>query len=289
MQFYMNLRPKKSLGQHFLNSRHVLEQIISAANIKPGETILEIGPGTGVLTAALLKAGAKVVAVEKDDRAYEILRSKKHGEWSKESDKLVLIHGDILKLDMSSILHTSSSILPTSYAIVANIPYYITGAILERFLEHEPRPDRMVLLAQKEVAERIVARPPDGKKTGKDENRGKESVLSISVKAFGTPKIMAKVPRGAFTPAPSVDSAILTIDNVSDGRFTSKTIDIKRFFELVRAGFAHKRKYLIRNLEPIIGMEYANHIWQELKLDKKVRAEDITIDQWFEIASLMAP
>jgi len=278
MQFYMNLRPKKSLGQHFLNSEHVLEQIVSAARIRKGETVLEIGPGTGVLTSALLQAGANVVAVEKDDRAYEILRSKKQGEWSKESDKLVLIHGDILKLDMSSILHTSSSILPASYAMVANIPYYITGAILERFLEHEPQPGRMVLLVQKEVAERIVARPP----------HGKESILSISVKAFGTPRIIAQVPRGAFTPAPKVDSAILAIDNISDRRFGGGGIDVKRFFDIVRAGFAHKRKYLMRNLEPVIGKERVFQIWTELKLDEKIRAEDITVDQWFEIASSSA-
>jgi 16S rRNA (adenine1518-N6/adenine1519-N6)-dimethyltransferase len=258
----------------------VLEQIISASRIKMGEVILEIGPGTGVLTSALLQAGANVVAVEKDDRAYELLGERFPAECA--SEQLNVIHGDILDQDIfktrSSPLSKTSS---GSYSIVANIPYYITGAILEKFLEDEPRPDRMVLLVQKEVAERIVARAPDGK------DHGKESVLSVSVKAFGTPKVVAHVPRGAFIPPPTVDSAILTVDDISDKRFRVGSIDAKKFFDIVRTGFAHKRKYLIRNLEPIMGMEHVNRIWKELKLDKKVRAEDITVDQWFKIASFV--
>lgn len=285
----MRLHPKKSLGQHFLNSKHVLEQIISAARIKPGEIILEIGPGTGALTEALLNAGAKVVAVEKDARACELLKEK----FSKEivAGQLGLVCGDILDPKIFNAqdppLLASYSLLPASYALVANIPYYITGAILERFLEYRPRPDRMVLLVQKEVADRIVARSTDPNK-----RPGKESILSISVKTFGTPRIVARVPRGAFTPAPKVDSAILTIDDISDKRFKEgkgggkNAIDIKKFFEIVHAGFAHKRKYLMRNLEPIMGKEGVARVWVELKLDRKVRAEDITMGQWFEIVAL---
>jgi len=267
------IRAKKSLGQHFLNSRHVLEQIISAAEIKDGETVLEIGPGTGVLTAALLNAGAKVVAVEKDDRAHEILKEKFPTECA--SGQLNIIHGDILDDDIFTIRSSPlSKASEGSYAIVANIPYYITGAILEKFLEHEPRPNRMVLLVQKEVAERIVARD------------GKESVLSISVKAFGTPRIIAKVPRGAFTPAPKVDSAILAIDDISGAHFQwNYSPNIKRLFDLVRAGFAHKRKFLKRNLEAIANREHLNKAWKDLGLGDKTRAEDLTIGQWLSLST----
>ncbi len=267
------IRPKKSLGQHFLNSSHVLEQIISAAAITKDETVLEIGPGTGILTGALLKADAHVIAIEKDDRAYEMLKEK----FSKEifDGRLRLTHGDILNQD---IFNTKN------YAIVANIPYYITGAILEKFLEHEPRPNRMVLLVQREVAERIVARPPDG--TG----HGKESVLSISVKAFGDPKIIARVSRGAFTPVPTVDSAILAIENISGSSLAGKNASaIGRFFEIVRAGFAHKRKLLIRNLETMADREKVAVIWKKFGLDEKVRAEDISVQDWLRIAEHISP
>ena len=258
---------KKSLGQHFLNSKHVLEQIIVAGKIQKDENILEIGPGTGVLTEALLSAGARVLAIEKDIRAYELLKEKFATEIF--SGRLVLILGDVLEQE------SSVSSLNSNYALIANIPYYITGAILEKFLEHEPRPNRMVLLVQKEVAERIVARPEQS--TGKS----KESVLSISVKVFGDPKIIAKVPPGAFTPPPTVDSAILSIENISN----SSNIDTKQFFKIVKAGFAHKRKFLKRNLEKVLTVEKINETWIRLALDEKVRAEDLSPKDWINLVN----
>jgi 16S rRNA (adenine1518-N6/adenine1519-N6)-dimethyltransferase len=294
----MNLIPKKSLGQHFLHSPSALKKIIDAANIKPGETVLEIGPGTGILTRALLDTGAQVMAIEKDSRAGELLNEK----FSKEigGGQLRLIIGDVLEeslfskqiklgattpeIDcnhspMTSSPVTSPQLLNGNYALVANIPYYITGAILEKFLEHAPRPNRMILLVQKEVAERIVTRD------------GKESILSISVKAFGTPRMVAVVPRGAFVPAPSVDSAILEISGISDARFIEKIRDdqkvkietsaeISRFFEIMKAGFAHKRKFAIRNIESVMSREKAEEIWQKLGLNPKMRAEDMTVEDW---------
>ncbi|HTK32970.1 MAG TPA: 16S rRNA (adenine(1518)-N(6)/adenine(1519)-N(6))-dimethyltransferase RsmA [Candidatus Paceibacterota bacterium] len=285
----MRLFAKKSLGQHFLNSKHVLDQIITAGNIVAGQNILEIGPGTGVLTTELLKAGACVTAVEKDDRAIILLKEKFAGEIA--SGHLKLIHGDVLDENLFSTnpnLPTSKSVLPSSfssptspYSLIANIPYYITGAILEKFLEHEPRPQKMVLLVQKEVAERIVARPEQS--TGKS----KESILSVSVKVFGTPKIIAKVPPGAFTPPPTVDSAILSIENISAHGFETILKDdpegISRFFQIVRAGFAHKRKILKRNLEATLDKTIIDAAWHSLGLDEKVRAEDISPQQWLRI------
>jgi len=275
----MKLFAKKSLGQHFLNSKHVLEQIITAGNIQIGEKILEIGPGTGVLTQELLLAGAKVIAVEKDDRALTLLNDKFVAEIN--SGQLKLIHGDILddnSTNLQSLISNTNSHPDSKYALIANIPYYITGAILEKFLEHEPRPNRMVLLVQKEVADRIVARPEQS--TGKS----KESVLSISVKVFGTPKVVAKVPPGAFTPPPTVDSAILSIENISADKFKNNP-DISRFFKIVKAGFAHKRKFLKRNLEEVMPIENLDIIWHKLNLDEKVRAEDLTPDDWVNIAN----
>jgi 16S rRNA (adenine1518-N6/adenine1519-N6)-dimethyltransferase len=258
----MFLQAKKSLGQHFLNSKHVLEQIIECAKIEKGEQVLEIGPGTGILTEALLIAGANVTAVEKDDRAIDLLNQKFFTQIT--TKQLRIIRGDILE-------NTPDDLPKIPFKLVANIPYYITGAILEKFLEHGPGPQKMVLLVQKEVAERIVARD------------GKESVLSISVKAFGEPHLITKVPRGAFTPAPTVDGAVLAIENISDERFAKGNIDIKRFFQIVKAGFAHKRKYAIRNLEAIIEKEKLEKIWNSNKFDLKIRPEDMTVGEWLKV------
>jgi 16S rRNA (adenine1518-N6/adenine1519-N6)-dimethyltransferase len=263
----MQLLAKKSLGQHFLNSPSVLAKIVEAAHISADETILEIGPGTGVLTNALLKTGARVIAVEKDDRAIDLLKQRFSNELA--TGKFVLHRADILETDRASF-----GLKNGGYAVVANIPYYITGAILESFLEYKPRPNRMILLVQKEVAERIVARD------------GKESILSISVKAFGTPKIIAAVPRGAFTPPPNVDSAILAIENISDIGFKKKDVPIKRFFEVLKTGFAHKRKFALRNLESVFTDKgSALKAWGNAGLNEKARAEDLTLDQWFDISS----
>lgn len=261
----MELRAKKSLGQHFLNSAAALAHIIDAATLAPGESVLEIGPGTGILTRALLDAGANVTAVEKDDRAADLLKEKFSADIA--AGKLTLIHGDILKSD-----RTALGFAEGKYKLVANIPYYITGMILESFLEYEPRPSLMVLLVQKEVADRIVARD------------GKESILSISVKAFGVPRIVAKVPRGAFVPPPTVDSAVLAIEGISDASFREKRLNIRTFFARVKAGFAHKRKLLKRNLESVLSPEKIGAIWSHAGLPETARAEDLDIGSWLALA-----
>ncbi len=264
----MKLFAKKSLGQHFLNSSHALQQIISASDLKTGDLVLEIGPGTGILTKELLKTGAKVVAVEKDTRAIGLI--KETFPENVQNGTLIIIEGDILDQKISATL-SSVGILPFKFSIVANIPYYITGAILEKFLEYGPKPTKMVLLVQKEVADRIVA------------NDGKESILSISVKAFGEPKMVAKVPKGAFLPPPKVDSAILSIENITGGKIDR--CDSKEFFEMLRAGFSHKRKKLKKNLESVIGNQIIKKIWEKLLLDENIRAEDLTLDKWISIFS----
>ncbi len=258
----MELQAKKSLGQHFLNSPHVLSQIIEAGELIKGEKILEIGPGTGILTKAMLDAGANVIAVEKDNRAIEILSEKFKNE----------VKNGRLKVINADILEENDDFIPKEpYKLISNIPYYITGAILEKFLENENKPKKIVILIQKEVAERILAR------------NNTESVLSISVKAFGVPKIIAKVPKGAFSPPPSVDSAILAIDTISNNKFTQYNVEISSFFKIVKAGFAHKRKFAIRNLELVIDKEKLNNIWTKIGLDHKIRAENITLDSWLQV------
>ena len=181
--------------------------------------------------------------------------------------KLTLIHGDVLELKRAEL-----GLKENEYAVVANIPYYITGAILESFLQYEPRPSRMILLVQKEVADRIMARD------------AKESILSMSVKAFGTPKMIAKVPPGAFTPPPTVDSAILEISAISNERFLQSKADIADFFKILRVGFAHKRKFLKSNLKETVPIEKLEKTWGVLGLNEKARAEDLSPDQWFAIA-----
>lgn len=260
----MELFAKKSLGQHFLNSPAALAHIVEAGRLAADDIVLEIGPGTGILTETLLTTGARVIAVEKDDRAYELLKTKYAPAIA--AGKLTLHHGDILEVDRPAL-----GLISGKFKLIANIPYYITGQILETFLEHTPRPTCIVVLVQKEVAERIVARD------------GKESILSISVKAFGTPRIVARVPRGAFVPPPTVDSAILEISNISDIQFTQKNVDVKRFFQIVKAGFAHKRKVLRSNIAEIDGMGLEK--LEKIGLSPNIRAEDLTTAQWIDVAT----
>lgn len=258
------MQAKKSLGQHFLHSKRAIGDMISAANIKADDNILEIGPGTGVLTGTLLQASANVLAIEADIRAVEILKEKFSEEIK--NNRLNIVHGDILEMDRGTLFATGS------YSIVANIPYYITGAILQKFLENEDRPKQMTLMIQREVADRIIA------------NDGRESLLSISVKAYGSPRIVSRVPRGAFVPPPNVDSAIIAIENISDSKFKENNIGERQFFDIVKNGFAHKRKVLISNLTPLCGKEKLIAIFHGLSIPEKVRAEELGNDIWFELA-----
>ncbi|OHA92305.1 MAG: ribosomal RNA small subunit methyltransferase A [Candidatus Zambryskibacteria bacterium RIFCSPLOWO2_02_FULL_51_21] len=255
---------KKSLGQHFLKSERALTKIVEAGEISPGETVLEIGPGTGTLTEKLLKTGVKVIAVEKDDNLFEFLKNKF------QSQNLELVHDDILNFD--------TALIDVRYKVVANIPYNLTGIILEKFLSTENQPERMVLLVQKEVAERIVAgRLPTGR-------QGKESILSISVKAYGEPKYIEKVLAGSFTPAPQVDSAIISIANISKKFFSD--FSEKFFFTLLKAGFKSKRKKLSSNLSTLASKEKTLEIFEKLGLDPNLRAENVSVELWRELATL---
>lgn len=256
------VRAKKSLGQNFLNSKNVANDIVRAARLTPSDTILEIGPGKGFLTAELLASGAQVIAVEKDERMMPLLQET--FSEAIQQKKLVLIYGDIVKL-----LDEKTLPVPTQYKLVANIPYYLTGYLLRAFLEAIKKPTLMVLMVQKEVATRIVARDK------------KESILSLSVKAYGEPHLVKKVPARYFTPAPNVDSAILSIENISDNNFVNKKEE-DRFFEIIKAGFAHKRKILAGNLKELFH-ERTQALLKEVQIKENARAEDVSLKQWLNL------
>ena len=308
-------KAKKSLGQNFLKSEPALKKIIEEGEITPDDIILEIGPGKGALTKKLLECAGSVIAIEKDRELFLLLQ-KKFSEEIK-NKKLVLLNEDILEFKPASIIlnfysgpRFSSQDSPSeiearpdhsqklklqkqnSYKIIANIPYNITGAILKKFLTETNQPSMMVLMVQHEVAKRIVA------------HDNKESILSISVKAYGIPKIAMKVPARYFSPAPKVDSAIISIKNISRKNFlplldkertgvrflnSPKTPSAppltrgenleKKFWELIHAGFLHKRKKLSNNLKKILN-PLGKTSWVTGKDYKNMRAEDLTLDDW---------
>lgn len=250
---------KKSLGQHFLHPNYA-RQVADAAQLVPGEQVLEVGPGRGVLTRELLARGARVTAIEKDRRLIPLLQETFAEDIG--AKRLRVVEGDALAFDLPSLKFRE-------YIVVANIPYYITGALLRKFFSEESLPSKVVLLTQKEVAERIA-------------RSTKESVLSLSIKAYGAPEYVKTVPRGAFSPAPGVDSAILRITAISRNVFASAAHE-KRFFVLLHAGFAQKRKLLRRNLEVVFG-ERAAQLMQSAGIPLSARAEDIPLPQWLALA-----
>jgi 16S rRNA (adenine1518-N6/adenine1519-N6)-dimethyltransferase len=248
------------LGQHFLNAEWVARDLVAAVAPREGETIVEVGPGKGALTEKLLATGNTVLAIEKDEALGEFLLKKFKTEIA--AGKLHLMIGDIRDGDTYDVL------AGRPYVVAANIPYYITGEIIRDFLTAKHQPRALALLIQKEVAERIVARD------------GKESILSLSVKAYGVPKIVTKVPAGCFNPPPSVDSAILLIENVSRAFFHHISEGI--FFKAVKTGFASKRKQVGGNLEKVFGEDAAKAL-EHAGIDPKTRAEDIPLDTWGSI------
>ncbi len=277
-------KAKKSLGQNFLKSEAALRAIIEAGELTKKDTVLEIGPGKGVLTSRLLVHAGKVIAIEKDKELIPFLQAKFEEEIK--TGKFVLVEGDILEVDISQHVqnflsrgsHTvlgegrsEENFVHAGYKILANIPYNITGAILKKFLTDTHQPSLMVLLVQKEVAERIVARD------------AKESLLSISVKTYGTPTYITKVPARYFNPAPKVDSAIIKISNISRDFFKKEDINEAIFWQLLHAGFAHKRKILAGNLKNWKQGINWQSILNELKINEKVRAENLKNIQWTQI------
>ena len=262
------MRAKKHLGQNFLKSKTVVHTMVSTADITSADTVLEIGPGKGVLTETLLETGAKVIAIEMDSELIPLLTQKFQKEI--ESKQFTLIEGDALKVLTKEKCRNFGS-----YKLVANIPYYVTGEIIKKFLTSEYQPTSMTLLVQKEVAQRIVDT--------------KESILSLSVKAYGTPKYIQKVPARYFTPSPKVDSAVLYIDSISKEIFTQNNITEEAFFTIVRAGFAQKRKKLINNLQKNTSKKILEGIFENINIANDSRAEELTLTMWITLIKELNP
>lgn len=259
------LEAKKSLGQHFLTNTHVPILMIEAGGIQIGDIVLEIGPGTGILTRELLKKGVKVVAIEADIRAVESLRESFDTEIK--AQLLTIVHGDVREIDLFAL-----GLKPHAYKIIANIPYYLSGFLFRMFLEHEIQPSDMVFLVQREVAERIA-------------RDTKESLLSLSVKVFGTPKYIKTVGKGNFTPPPKIDSAIIAINNISKDNFAH--ISQEFFFTVLHEGFKSKRKQLFGNLSTLVSREQLIHIFSTLGIKEKVRGEDLPLVKWLALAEML--
>ncbi len=249
------MRAKKSLGQHFLMHRHIAARIVQTANVVAQDTVLEIGPGTGVLTRELLARGARVYAIEADADLARQLRET----FAKE------IAAGALVLSVEDARIFDPRALPAPYKLVANIPYYITGNLLRLFLETPHKPFSLTLLVQKEVAVRVA-------------RSQKESLLSLAVKAYGTPHYVFTVPRGAFVPPPSVDSAVLSVDNINNPFLTAE--EERAFFSLLKTGFSHKRKLLARNLESLLPKSVISQAFLSCGVAEKARAEDLSVSVW---------
>jgi 16S rRNA (adenine1518-N6/adenine1519-N6)-dimethyltransferase len=250
-------RPHKGLGQNFLQDPLALEEIVAAARIQPTETVLEIGPGLGSLTRYLAVSAREVVAVELDLNLLPLLKAV-----LAPYPNVRLVQGDILKLSPEDL------ITEKNYLVVANIPYYITSAVIRHLLEAKVKPRRIVLTVQKEVADRICAKPGD------------MSLLALSVQVYGSPRIAARIPASAFFPAPKVDSAVLCVDIYPAPLI--QTGLLATFFRLIKAGFSQKRKTLRNSLSSglhISPMAAADFL-TSAGIDPQRRAETLSIAEW---------
>lgn len=262
----LGVRATKLRGQHFLIDQNALRAIVAAAELKKSDTVLEIGPGLGVLTLELLAHAGRVVAVELD------LAFAKHIEEELVPQGLTLVRGDIREMDVGALLGSKNP----QYKLVANIPYNITSEILEKFLLHDPTPSLMVLLVQREVAERVCAKPP------------KMNRLAVLVQYFGKPEIVRHVSRGAFWPSPRVDSAILRISRYPEDilRTRERVVLLKEFSSIVQAGFVAPRKKLLRNLRSLgYARDLIERVFNRIGVALDARAETVSMEQWLRIST----
>ncbi len=256
----LGIRPSKALGQNFLHDTAIVRRIADAAELKPDDVVVEVGPGLGVLTRELSERAGRVIAIELDARLAEHVRSLSlpHTE---------VVEMDVLQADLAEITGGEP------YVVVANLPYSVAAAAIAHLLESEARPKRLIVMVQREVAERICARPPN------------MSILSVSVQFFGDPRILFRIGPGAFVPAPKVESAVLRID-VRDSP-TLEASERSRFFNLVRAGFGQRRKQLLNSLAAGLDLEKADtsDALERASIDPKRRAETLTVENWLTLFS----
>ncbi|PIZ00140.1 ribosomal RNA small subunit methyltransferase A [bacterium (Candidatus Howlettbacteria) CG_4_10_14_0_8_um_filter_40_9] len=249
---------KKSFGQNFLIDKSVVDDLVGTADITKEDTVLEIGPGLGVVTRELLAKAGKVVVLEKDRNMIEILRITCLGK-----NNLEIVEGDALKINIENIIQGK-------YKLVSSLPFYITSPIFRKFLEKEKAPKSISLIVQEEVAEKVTA------------EAGDMSILAISVQLYGKPEIIRIFNRSSFYPEPGVDAAILKIIPYEKALFD---VDKKKFFRIVKAGFGEKRKKLVNSLSG--GLAIAKgptlSILKSADLDENIRAEDLSLENWYEL------
>lgn len=256
----LDIHARKGLGQHFLVDAKVLRAIISAAELSPTDTVIEVGPGLGILTEELARQASRVIAVELDDKLAAALKQK-----FASFANVTIINEDILRIDPASLVKGEGS-----YKVVANLPYYITSPVLRHFLEASVKPKMMVVMVQKEVAKVIAAKP------------GECSLLSIGVQFYGKPQIVTYVPAKAFYPTPKVDSAILRTDVYPQ---PPVAVEEKGFFELVRAGFSAPRKQIANSLAQGLGLPKTEvlGLLDSAHISPQRRAETLTLEEWAKL------
>ena len=257
------LRARKNLGQHFLIDEEILELILSTAELTGTDIVVEIGPGLGVLTEELCRRTGRVITVELDDRLAENLNRR-----LSEYHNLTVINRDILKVTPPELFTESGITLTTGYKVVANLPYYITSPVLRHFLESDLKPEMMVVMVQKEVAEEIAAIP------------GKMSLLSLGIQLYGQPEMVKSVPSVSFYPEPAVDSTLLKI---TPHKVSPVDIpDTERFFSFVKAGFSAARKQLANSLSNGLGVSKSEvqELLDEAGISGNRRAETLVLDEW---------
>jgi 16S rRNA (adenine1518-N6/adenine1519-N6)-dimethyltransferase len=252
------IQPKKSLGQNFMHDPNTLEKIVATADLQATDTVVEIGAGTGALTDKLAQVAGRVVAVELDERLIPILEQR-----FMRQRNVVIVHRDVLETDLQQLAGGA-------YIVVANVPYYITSAILRHVLEPAHRPRRVVMVMQLEVAERLIAQPKSGDM----------SLLTVSVQYYGKPRIVNKINRAVFYPRPDVDSALVLIETHAEPLVEVPSDEA--FFRVVRAGFSQKRKQLRNSLGSglHISSENADGYLRAAGIDPQRRAETLSLDEW---------
>ncbi len=257
-----DFRPKKRWGQHFLHDPHHLNHIVAAASLSSQDVVLEIGAGTGSLTEQLLARAGQVIAVEIDPQLVSHLRRTLD-----HYPHLTVVEGDILALDPATLVDRYAG-EGRAYKVVANLPYYITSAVMRHLLEARRSPRLLVVTVQEEVAQRMCARPPE------------MNLLAVSVQLYGQPRVVHRIPRGAFRPIPQVDSAVVRIDVFDRPRVSIP--DREFFFRVVKAGFHQRRKQLRNALAAGLGLSRAavTALLAAADIDPRRRAETLTLEEW---------
>ncbi len=266
-------KPRKRLGQRFLIDEAVLERILSAAELSPGDIVVEIGPGLGILTEGLAMQGAKVIAVEVDAKLVALLRKQLAG-----FPDVRIVRADILETAPGQLLQENLSAcdLTRGYKVIANLPYYITSPVLSHFLEAQPRPSEMVIMVQKEVGETIAAAP------------GKMRLISVKAQFYSKPVIVSYVPAASFHPPPKVDSVVLRLDVYSQPPI--EISDVAGFFDIVMHGFSSPRKQLRNSLAHSLEMppDQVASLLEKAGIEAKRRAETLTLEEWRELWKIFA-